>query len=303
MEWAADRRRKPWLIAGAWVAGAAAAFVGGLALFTHRATRPPRKRRTMRGPEDLPCEDVSFEALDGVRLDGWYISVPEPRAVVMLCHGYLGNREGMVAHARFLHAAGYAALLFDFRAQGESRGNLCTFGYQEALDVRGAVRYLQERPDTAYLPLAGLGLSMGAVALVMAAPETPELKAIVADGMYPSLAQAISRRCDLLFGPVSRLAQPIINHFMSRRLGARPEEVSPLVTAGQLAEHPVLFIHAGEDIYLAAEHAEALHEGHAGPKALWQAATAPHIRAIRVEPEAYAQRVLGFFGEYVTRKS
>jgi len=136
------------------------------------------------------------------------------------------------------------------------------------------------------------------VALVMAAPETPELRAMVADGMYPSLAQAISRRCDLLFGPVSRLAHPIITRILTRRLGARPEDVSPLVTAGQLADQPVLFIHADEDIYLNAEHATALHAGHAGPKALWRAATAPHIRAIRVEPEAYARRVLDFFAEH-----
>ena len=66
----------------------------------------------------------------------------------------------MLGTARTLHQAGFATVLFDFRAQGESRGNLCTFGYLEALDVRGAVRYLQERPDTAGLPIAGLGLSI-----------------------------------------------------------------------------------------------------------------------------------------------
>jgi uncharacterized protein len=289
---------KRFLIAVGGAAAIAAAFVGGLALFTHGALRPPRKRRRMGDPDDLPFVDIAFEALDGVRLHGWYVPAPEARAVVLLCHGYLGNREGMVPHARFLHAAGYSILLFDFRAQGESRGNLCTFGYREALDVRGAVRYVRDREDTHDLPIAGLGLSMGAVALVMAAPDTPELKAIVADGMYPNLAQAISRRCDRLFGPVSRLAQPIVTYFVTRELGARPEDVSPLVTAAQLEDHPVLFIHADEDIYLTPEHAAALHDGHAGPKALWRAATAPHIRGLRVEPEAYARQVLDFFAEH-----
>src|SRR5437016_5186056 len=134
-----DRRGKPWLLAGACVAGAAAAFVGGLALLTHGALSPPRKRRSTHHPEALPYEDVSFDSLDGVNLDGWFIPAPDAGAVALLCHGYLGNREGMLAHARFLHEAGYSALLFDFRAQGQSRGNLCTFGYREALDVRGAV--------------------------------------------------------------------------------------------------------------------------------------------------------------------
>src|SRR4051794_2906098 len=102
-----ERRGKSWLIAGACAAGAAAAFVGGLALFTHGALNPPRRRRRMRHPEALPCEDVSFESLDGLQLDGWYIPAPNARAVALLCHGYLGNREGLVDHARFLHAAGY----------------------------------------------------------------------------------------------------------------------------------------------------------------------------------------------------
>ena len=42
----------------------------------------------------------------------------------------------MVNRARFLHAAGYAVLLIDLQAAGESPGKAVTLGYREANDVK-----------------------------------------------------------------------------------------------------------------------------------------------------------------------
>jgi len=43
-------------------------------------------------------------------------------------HGYGSLREEMLPHAEYLHRAGYNALLFDFRAGGESDGDAVTIG-------------------------------------------------------------------------------------------------------------------------------------------------------------------------------
>jgi alpha-beta hydrolase superfamily lysophospholipase len=290
-------RRAAW-VAGACAAAGVAVAAGGVALFTHLAMQPPRRRRRFSTVEGLPCEEVDIAALDGTPLCGWYVPAAEPRGAAILCHGYLGNRESLIPHARFLHAAGYSCLLFDFRAAGESRGRFCTFGADESLDARGAARWLQERDETRGLPIVGLGLSMGAVALLMAAPECPAIRAIVAEGIYPSLAQAIARRCDILFGKAGRLARPLVLRIIHRRLGADPEGISPLAVAAELADRPTLFIHAEDDIYLDAEHAGAFLTRAAEPKALWASAGAPHCRAIEPHPAEYAEQVLRFLAAH-----
>jgi alpha-beta hydrolase superfamily lysophospholipase len=287
-----------WWAAAGVVGLGALAVAGGTALFAHLALRPWRRRRA-EGMEELPHEAVRFPALDGTPLRGTFVpAVGVPRGVVILCHGYLMRRRGLVPYARFLRAAGYSCLLFDFRAWGESEGDLCTLGFQEKLDVRGAVGYLRGREDTRDLPVAGFGLSMGGVALILAAAEEPELRAIVADGIYPSLAQAIARRCELVFGPAARLAEPIVNGVIRRQLGADPAAVDVLSAVAQLDDRPTFFIHADRDIYLTPEDAEALLAHSSEPKALWRVANAPHCRAFKADPRGYERQVLHFLAAH-----
>lgn len=49
----------------------------------------------------------------------------------------------MLDRARFLSAAGFAVLLFDFQAHGESPGEHITFGYLESRDAQAAVEFLR----------------------------------------------------------------------------------------------------------------------------------------------------------------
>ena len=42
-------------------------------------------------PAGLAFEDAWFTATDGTRLHGWYVPHPQPRAVVLFCHGNAGN--------------------------------------------------------------------------------------------------------------------------------------------------------------------------------------------------------------------
>ena len=50
----------------------------------------------------------------------------------------------MLPRARFLHDAGYAVLLFDLQAHGESTGDRVTFGIKEGLDVASALGVLRQ---------------------------------------------------------------------------------------------------------------------------------------------------------------
>ena len=85
---------------------------------------------------------IEFTSPDGIPLKGWYIPAEgTARGTIIYCHGLNRTRIEMLPDAVFAHSLGYNGLLFDFRHQGMSGGAITTLGYQERLDVLGAVRY------------------------------------------------------------------------------------------------------------------------------------------------------------------
>ncbi|MBI3910340.1 MAG: alpha/beta hydrolase [Armatimonadetes bacterium] len=282
------------------VAGAAAAGLTLVALTArataHLVTRLPRYLRRPRQAGGLDLEPVSFPSLDGTPLRGWLAraGASEARGVGILCHGYMQDHLDVVPVARFLQRAGYTCLLFDFRAAGQSGGDRCTIGYQEALDVRGALRFLASLPEMEGRPRFGVGRSMGGAALALAAPHAPELAALVLDGVYPDLRQALDSRCRLIWGPLGPLAARAALPVLRRALGVEPAEVSPRAVLQQLEGVPTLLIHADWDIFIPQKVARAMAESTAEPKEFWQVPRATHCWAHVWYAHAYERRVLAF---------
>jgi hypothetical protein len=100
----------------------------------------------------------------------------------------------MLPRAAFLVRGGYNVLAMDLRGHGESGGGIVSPGLLEARDVLGALYYIRSRGDKE--PVAALGVSYGAVASLIAAAESPEIAAVIADGAYPTgkdVSEDISR--------------------------------------------------------------------------------------------------------------
>src|SRR5690349_6105584 len=61
---------------------------------------------------DLPYEEVRFPSRGGLTLSGWWLPHPQPRGVIVVCHGYLVNRCEVLGVAGTLQRAGFSCLLF-----------------------------------------------------------------------------------------------------------------------------------------------------------------------------------------------
>ena len=85
---------------------------------------------------------------------------------------------------------------------------MVTFGAREQQDVIAAVRYLRERGDVDMDGLAILGYSLGAITAVLAAPQLPELRAIVIESGFSDLQRDIAK---------SSHATPACPHSLSSR--------------------------------------------------------------------------------------
>jgi alpha-beta hydrolase superfamily lysophospholipase len=217
------------------------------------------------------------------------------RGVVVICHGYYGNRETMLPYLKFLHQAGYAAFLFDFRAHGWSEGHMAGFGTREPYDLLAALDWVKEREETRDLPLAVLGESMGASVAMLVAAEDKRIQAVVADSPYARFDVAVDGRLRLALGPAAPLVSPHTKRVGERLLGVRCEEIAPVEAIARIAPRPVLLIHGLDDRLLSPENSSrCIHEAAPGNTTLWEVAGARHVQSVYVASEEYARRVIDF---------
>ena len=185
-------RRRLWTRPWRWVA----ALVGGLFVFYVIAGylgsasfigENPRWRGMNRGPQDsgLKSEVVSLRSQDGISLKAWWLPAEgKARANIIIAHGIDHTRQVMLPRAGFLVRGGYNVLAVDLRGHGESAAQYASPGYLEARDILGSIQYIRARGERG--PVGVLGVSYGAVAALLAAAQSREIAAVIADGAYPT---------------------------------------------------------------------------------------------------------------------
>ena len=247
--------------------------------FTHVA-----RVKTPDGHLGAPYEAVSFEAADGLRLDGWFVR-SRNGAVVIVYPGKKGTQK----HARMLVRHGYGVLVFDRRGEGTSEGDPNALGWGFDEDLKGALAYVRSRgvdPSR----IGGLGLSVGGEALLETAAETSAVKSVVSDG-----AGARSVREDTVHVSANKVLQIWFSGVLTAGMALFSDRLPPpnLKDLSGRITQPAFFIHAkkgagGEDnnpdYYAAAR----------GPKQIWKIDTS-HTHGLSARPVEYERRVVGFF--------
>jgi cephalosporin-C deacetylase-like acetyl esterase len=292
-----SEHRNPLPIAiGAGVLLGGALLALGVNGFAWLAAHPPRiPVRTPRDAADLKLETVTFPARDGVRLAGWLVPAEQARGGIILCHGHPMNRTEMLPWARMLQSAGFHVLLFDFRALGQSEGDLCTIGYHEVRDLLGAADYLTERPEMAGLPLGVYGISMGGATALMAAAQDERFVAVAAHAAYATLERAIHQRGRMMLGPAGTLFSRPALYWSRRWLDIDPCNISPRDVVAAIAPRPLFLSHGLRDFTINPDDARAIYAAAAEPKTLRLLPRSWHIAIHASEREGYEGALRAFF--------
>ncbi len=103
---------------------------------------------------------------------------------MIIAHGVDHTRQVMLPRAAFLVRGGYNVLALDLRGHGESAAQYASPGYLESRDLLGAIQHIRSGGE--HGPIILLGLSYGAAAVVVAAAQSEDVAAIIADGVFPS---------------------------------------------------------------------------------------------------------------------
>ncbi len=223
----------------------------------------PARRPALETPDayGLPFEVVAVASEAG-SLPGWFIPAPggRPAPAVVLVHGWESNRARMLPNAAFLHAAGFAALLFDVRGHGDNRPeSLPISGAEFGADTRAAVALAAARPDVT--SVAVLGHSMGAIGAAIAAAGDPRIAALVTTAA-PADPRRLTRRTFQLAGlsMPGFVAQPLAaltTRVYLRPRGHAPSAVSAAAAVARYAG-PILIVHGALDEIVGPDHADRL---------------------------------------------
>jgi fermentation-respiration switch protein FrsA (DUF1100 family) len=167
--------------------------------------------------------------------------------------------------------SGFNVLAFDFRAHGESGGQLTTFGAEEKKDVLGAVRWVRENHPSESRKIFGVGASMGAAALIAAAADPSAdgqaIAAIATYACYDDMGRlSHDLTSDYFERPLSTLLERLAVPVASAQVGTDITAFAPARVAPDVWPRPILFIHGEQDQVIPFARGQALFDAAAQPK-------------------------------------
>ncbi|QDV46069.1 Alpha/beta hydrolase family protein [Stieleria neptunia] len=245
-------------------------------------------------PRELNATSFTVNSESGSVVSGWQTQPHSGNGVIVLLHGIHGSRLSMLERARMLHDAGYATVMIDFQAHGESPGDTITIGYLEQHDVRAAVEFARrEHPGE---PIGVIGVSLGGAAALLASPL--QIDALVLESVYPNIHDAIHNRVAAKLGPLASIPASMLLLQFQPRLGFSPQELRPIDHLPGVG-CPVCVASGSEDRHTTASETQAMFSAAPEPKRLWLVDGAEHVDLFRKDPIQYRERIVGFFDEYL----
>lgn len=273
-------------------------------MLVENALRPPYGRATaddsvaarIADAAGATWREAEIQAGDGVTLRAWYFRpAADPIGSVVVLHGVGDSRRGATGHAGYLLGAGYAVLLPDSRAHGESGGFQVTYGVEERGDLAAWTAWLRDQHPG---PIYGIGVSMGGAILLQALPHT-DFTAAVAESAF-SCFDAIGRyRLTQATGLPDPFTLPVVEaglYYARVGHGVDLRDACPQrALLEDSRETAVLLVHGTEDTNIPVEHSRRLHALPRNKLDIWEVPGAGHVRVLTHSPEEYPRRVLAFF--------
>lgn len=278
---------------------------------SYRIFHPPRKSGRRPPNTSLALTPATVPTTGGLALSAWFSSHPAPKGCVLLCHEWGAHKATKLKYAEFLHAAGYATVLFDLRNHGDSDHDPAwgEMSRRYTDDLQAMAAFIRQHPALGRVPLVVLSFSFSTFpamhCLTRATAVQPN--ALIFDSgpawsereITSNFLASIGRmyfpgwlRGPVLYPVSARLVAALVSRFLDVAWPPSLEEIRT----------PMLFICGGADEVVPLRAMQPLVDK--APLAeLWLVPDSPHLLAFKLEPEAYRKRVIAFLNEVCSERA
>ena len=224
----------------------------------------------------VKVQDVYFKSEDGVKLHGWFVSSPKPRATLLWFHGNAGNVTHRLDNIWWLLPMNLNIFIFDYRGYGRSEGDPDEMGiYKDSLAAYDKVLEMEGvSVDSLFL----FGRSLGGVCAVETALHKPA-RGLILESVFTS-ALDMSRK---IF-PLIPLGWAISSNFDA--IGNIPKLTLPK-----------LILHGNRDKVVPFDLGKKLYDAAADPKTFYTIEGAGHNNTYIMGGRDYFKALDGFITE------
>ena len=196
---------------------------------------------------DLSAERLVLTTEDGLDVVAYEVYVDDPHAVVIYLSGiHNPSVTAFFGHARMLHDRGYAAILLEMRAHGESEGDVIALGFEEYLDVQAVVDYIKDDDRYEDTPIVVHGLSMGGAVAINAVGQIPEIDGLISMSAYSSWADVFVDNMGLP-EPFASVQRAFVRLYTTLKYGWASRSITPKNQIRELGARPAFILHSRGD--------------------------------------------------------
>lgn len=246
--------------------------------------------------DNLKLHATFFPALDEY-VDKTDVAAGKKKAVICF-HGY--TSKGMsdyIGLSDYYLKRGYAMLLPDARAHGESEGEYIGFGCLDRKDALVWIRWvIQELGENVEIILHGTSMGGATVLMASGLELPPQVKGIVSDCGFTSPKEVFTHVLNSMY---HLPAFPVIQgaDIMNRKLAGYGMDECNAKREVARAKVPILFIHGSNDTFVPARMCDEIYDCCASPKKKLIVEGAAHAESYYKDTEKYEQALNEFFQE------
>ena len=255
-----------------------------------------------------PHEDIYQNSFDNLNLHATYfpaITQIEGKKKVAICfHGYTSKGlSDYIGLSDYYLRNGYAMLLPDARAHGDSEGTYIGFGCLDRKDVLVWINWIiKECGEDVEIMLHGTSMGGATVLMASGLELPPQVKGIISDCGFTSPKEVFTHVLSSMYHLPSF---PVIQgaDYLNKKLAGYGMDECNAKREVRKAKVPILFIHGSNDTFVPCQMCHEIYDYCTAPKKKLIVEGAAHAESYYKDTKAYEQAMNEFIEELVNADS
>lgn len=210
---------------------------------------------------DLVRKEISFPSNKGQILRGYVYSsnhVQNPKAIIVLSHGYLGVHENYLSQINYFTQNGFLVLGYDNTGCGNSDGNNMIGLAQSPIDLDSALTYVEKDETLNNYPILLYGHSWGGYAVSAVLNYPHNVTAVVSRSGFNNSRDMLVEYGSRLYGDFISLLSPYAYIYEKVKFGNNVDKNGIKGIDGTNAD--VLLLHSKDDEVISLENSLLIHK-------------------------------------------